>query len=79
MEALSDQLSSCIPGSESVLVTLTVETRGGLPTCVERTSSHPSARCAAAVVAHGLVLPEAPSEEMCRFRYPLRFTGGADP
>ena len=39
----------------------------------ERLSEAETARCAAAVVARGLVLPDSPPEEHCRWHSPVHF------
>ena len=94
MDALAERMEECTrPGSDSVNISLTVETRGGRPTCVEpsvwvaplekyqslhwlsedRESEAEVARCAAAVVARYLVLPESPEDEHCRWDSTLFF------
>jgi hypothetical protein len=75
MEALIEALRTCHrPGAESVLVKVTVETRDGSATCVERSPrDDETARCVAAVVARDLQIPGSTPDETCRFTYPFRF------
>lgn len=88
MSKINEQLLGCSRlASVPVKVELTIETRGGLPSCVEasvwvnelekfqsipwladdRLSEAEMARCAAAIVARGLVLPESSPDEHCRW------------
>ena len=94
MEKLNEQLKGCIRrDSVQAKVRLTIETRGGAPSCVEASvwdkeleayqsvawlhegllSAAETARCAATVVARDLVFPGSPSDEHCRWNFPLSF------
>ena len=74
MGRLTEDLQACHgPAVEPVLVELTVETLGGVPSCVERSlKDNEAARCLATAVARGLVISDSPREEACSFRYPVR-------
>ena len=74
-EALVEQLHGCIrPESLPVKVDLRIETRGGVPMCVDRSvRDNATARCAATVVARGLRVSGGSPTETCSFTYPLRF------
>jgi hypothetical protein len=53
---------------------LTIETQGGSPSCVDRsTPDSEAARCLAKTVARHLVIPNSDPEERCSFRYPVSF------
>jgi len=88
MANINEQLRGCLrEDSVPLKIKLTIETRGGLPSCVEpsvwvnelekfqsipwltddQLSDAETARCAAAVVARDLVLPDSPPEEHCRW------------
>ena len=73
MASLAEDFRACHgPRVEPVMVRLTIETRGGAPSCVERSpQDHEAARCLAKVVARSLVIPDSPPEEACGFRYPV--------
>ena len=81
MATLFEKLHACIRrDAVPVKVMLTIETRGGSPSCVEPSvRDNETARCAATVVARDLVIPDSTPDETCRFRYPLKFTWGEEP
>ncbi len=73
MARLTEDFRACHgPHVEPVKAMLTIETRGGAPSCVERSpQDNEAARCLAKAVARHLVIPESPPEEACGFRYPV--------
>ena len=75
MEGLIEPFRACHrPGAEPVTVMLTVETRGGSPSCVARSPrKSETGRCLAKTVARHLVIPNSPDNQRCGFRYPVRF------
>ena len=81
MANLFEQLHGCIRrDAVPVEVMLTIEARGGSPTCVDRSvRDNETARCAATVVARELVIPDSPPDETCRFLYPLKFAWDEEP
>ena len=74
MRSLGQKYRACYrPGGVPIKVMLTVETRGGTPSCVQRSPrSDAGALCLATGVAQHLRIPKSPADERCRFRYPLR-------
>ena len=94
MASLQDQLAGCLRRDAGpVQVKLTIETRGGTPSCVEasvwlhdlekfqtipwladeQVLAAETARCAAAIVARDLVLPESSQDDHCRWNFPILF------
>ena len=74
MKALSKALNACHPlVDESVMVELTVETRGGRPTCVGHQPTTKAGACAVKVVARHLTIPGSKETEQCQFEYPIRY------
>ena len=73
MRRLIEPFRACrLPGAEPVKVMLTIETRGGAPSCVDRSPrSGEAARCLAKAVARHLVIPNSRPDEACSFRYPV--------
>ena len=75
MRALVAQFRACHPldASQSTIM-LTVETRGGAPTCVEHTPRNSeTGYCVARAVAARFKVPNSPPNERCSFRYPVAF------
>jgi len=77
MKGLVQRLQACHrPDMESTLVKLTIETRGGAPSCVQHSRlNNQLADCLAKTVARSLVIPDSPKSERCHFRYPILFEG----
>ena len=77
MRGLIEHIRTCHrPDAGPVEVTLTIETRGGSPSCVSRTPRDSEvARCVATAVARHLVIPKSWPDERCSFRYPFAFRG----
>ncbi|MGC6416382.1 MAG: hypothetical protein ACON3Z_04675 [Bradymonadia bacterium] len=74
MKALSRELNACHPlAGEPVMVNLTVETKGGRPTCVSHRPTTKTGACAAKVVARYLTIPGSKETEQCQFKYPIRY------
>ena len=73
MANLFEKLHDCIRrDAVPVKVMLTIETRGGAPSCVDRSPrSGEAARCLANAVARHLVIPNSRPDEACSFRYPV--------
>jgi len=92
--SLQDQLAGCVRRDAGpVQVKLTIETRGGTPSCIEASVwveelekfqtipwladeevlAAETARCAAAIVARDLVLPESSPDDHCRWNFPIQF------
>lgn len=71
MRGLSDSLAGCRRLGK-VRARLRVETRGGVPSCVDVSPQDSEvAVCLAGVVARGFVLPASSPEERCSFIYPV--------
>ena len=75
MHALIDRFHACYsPEASPVKVMLTLETRGGAPSCVESSpEDNAIARCLVGVVANHFLIPGSDPEERCAIRYPLHF------
>ena len=77
METLLPRIQACHRAvKDPLLINLTIETRAGVPTCVEHSRrKNERARCVAQVVAQHLQIPNSPDDEACDIRYPIRFAG----
>ena len=77
MHKLVDKFRACgARGAHTVTVMLTIETRGGFPSCVEYTASpspSPFAQCVANTVARHFFIPQSHKDERCGFRYPVQW------
>ena len=75
MRQLSKRIQGCYrPDTGSLLMQMTIETKGGKASCVAHTpANHTVADCVARVVARHLAIPDSPRSEHCKFRFPIRF------
>ena len=80
IRTLSPHFHRCIrPGMATVKVMLSIETKGGTPTCVARSPhANKAALCLASAAARHLVIPNSKPSERCSFRFPVLLQSSPD-